>query len=191
MFAIIYSLISHVQFFVMKTYNNLWQDVYSYYNLLKAYVQARLHKTANPRVMEFDVNWQCNLLILMHELYAKTYNPIPFQKFILRDPKTRVICVSDFRDRIVHHALINVLGPIFEPTFIYDSFASQKGKGTLAALNRFQLFMRKVSENGRLVPKSRNANSIIGFALKADIKHYFDNVDQNILLRLIAKRVKD
>jgi hypothetical protein len=99
--------------------------------------------------------------------------------------------VSDFRDRVVHHALVNILQPIFEPRFIHDSYASRKGKGTFAALKRFNVFLRKVTKNGQLVPDSQNANAVRGYALKADIKHYFDMVDHDVLLSIIAKRVKD
>lgn len=127
----------------------------------------------------------------MRELRTKTYKPKPLQTFILRDPKTRKICVSEFRDRIVHHALVNVLQPIFEPRFIYDSYASRVGKGTSLALKRFDIFLRRATKNGKCVKETQNANDVVGFALKADIKHYFDTVDHEILFRLISKRVKD
>jgi len=67
------------------------------------------------------------------------------QTFIIRDPKTRKISKSDFRDRVVHHALVNILEPIFDKIFIYDSYANRKGKGTLEALKRFDQFKRKRS----------------------------------------------
>ncbi len=176
---------------IMKSYKHLWERLYSYDNLQEAYELAALNKTANPKVQEFADNARVNLLLLMHELFTKTYRPKPLRKFILRDPKTRLICVSEFRDRVIHHALVNVLRPIFEPRFIYDSFASQKGKGTLAAIKRFELFMRKVSENGRQLPGRKNANSIQGYVLKADIRRYFETVDHDILLTLLRKRIKD
>ncbi|MBI4448815.1 hypothetical protein HY641_02190 [Candidatus Woesearchaeota archaeon] len=165
----------------MKTYNNLFAKLCSFENLEQAYRQARKHKNNNPAVKEFEKHWKLHLCTLLRELKNQTYNPKPLKKFVLRDPKTRVICVSDFRDRIVHHALVNILQPIFEPRFITDSFASTKGKGTLPALRRFDCFKRKVSHNG----------TTSGFALKADIKHYFDTVDHQILLSMIGKRVRD
>jgi retron-type reverse transcriptase len=131
-----------------------------------AYWQARKHKTKNSKVIEFDKNWRLNLCILLGELRDKTYKPLPLKKFILRDPKTRIICVSDFRDRIVHHALVNILQPIFEPRFIFDSYASRKGKGTLPALKRFDHFTRKVTRNGKLKPNAKSNNDVISFAFK-------------------------
>jgi retron-type reverse transcriptase len=165
----------------MKTYRNLWKTLCSYENLELAYYNARKHKTLNPKVIEFDKNARLNLCILLRELYTKKYKPKPLRRFILRDPKTRTISVSNFRDRIVHHALVNVLHPIFDPRFIADSYASRKYKGTLPALKRFDIFKRKVSKNG----------TVKAYALKCDIKHYFETVDHQVLEEIISKKVED
>ncbi|MBI2147432.1 group II intron reverse transcriptase domain-containing protein [Candidatus Woesearchaeota archaeon] len=175
----------------MKTYHDLWRNIIDFDNLQIAYNSARKNKTHNPLVMEFDQHWRLNLCILLRELRDKTYKPLPLRTFVLRDPKTRIICVSDFRDRIVHHAIVNVLQPIFEKRFIYDSYASRRGKGVLQALNRFDRFKRKVTGNGRLRQNARNRNDVVGFALKADIKHYFQAVDHQVLLTCINKHIKD
>ena len=131
---------------LMKTYRRLYKQLYSWDNLEYSYRKARLHKTGNPKIQGFDKKWRLNLCILMRELRERTYTPTKLTTFILRDPKTRKICVSEFRDRIVHHALVNILQPIFESRFIYDSYASRKGKGTLEALDRFDEFKRKVAQ---------------------------------------------
>lgn len=175
----------------MKTYKKLYDQLCSYQNLELAYEKAKHHKTSTKAAIEFEKNWQPNLYALTKELKDKTYTPKPLQKFILRDPKTRTICVSDFRDRIVHHALINILQPIFEPRFIYDSYASRKGKGTLPAIKRLDKFIKKVTKNGKKIPNARNNNDVQGYALKADIKHYFDNVDHQTILNIITRRIKD
>ncbi len=175
----------------MKTYNHLYEKLYSWQNLEEAYWKARKHKTNNPRIKAFDEHWQLYLCQLFKELRTQTYTPLPLQKFILRDPKTRVICVSDFRDRIVHHALVNILQPIFEQRFIYDSYASRKDKGNLPALKRFESFLRKVTRNGKHIQDAKNNNQVMGFAFKADIRHYFDTVDHSILLNIIRRKVKD
>ena len=157
----------------------------------KAYDLARKGKLSNPKVKSFQEHEQLYLAQLFRELHEGTYKPKPLKSFILRDPKTRKICASDFRDRIVHHALINVLNPIFEPCFIYDSYASRKGKGTFAALQRFDCFKRKVSCNGSLKQIARTNNDVKGYVLKCDIKKYFDTVDQAALLQIISRRVED
>jgi len=146
-----------------------------------AFKKARRHKTNKSYVREFEKNLEENLSILRTELLLHSYNPDKLVTFILRDPKTRKISKSAFRDRIVHHALCNIIEPIFEKSFIYDSYANRKGKGTFKALQRFDHFKRKASKNN-----SRNA-----FALKADIKNYFESVDQDILLNIIKKKVTD
>jgi RNA-directed DNA polymerase len=175
----------------MKTYKNLFSQLISIENLENAYWKARKHKSRTQAVREFEKHWQMHLAVLHKELKNKNYTPKPLKTFILRDPKTRKICVSDFRDRIVHHALVNVLQPIFEPRFINDSYASMKGKGTLAAIKRFRRFFYKVTSNGKIISGNRNANAVQGYALKADIRHYFDTVDHKTLLVIIQKRVKD
>ncbi len=105
---------------IMKTHKNRYKRLYSWGNLENAYQKARSHKTGNPKIQDFGRDWRLNLCILMRELRARTYKPARLKTFILRDPKTRKICVSEFRDRVVHHALVNILQPVFEPRFIYD-----------------------------------------------------------------------
>lgn len=174
----------------MKTFNNLYHELISPENLHRAYHKARKGKTTTPAVLKFEEHLQLNLATLYRELKTKTYRPRPLKTFILRDPKTRKICVSDFRDRVVHHALVNILQPIFETRFIHDSYASRKGKGTTTALKRFETFLRRFSKNGTQ-KTGTNANHIKGFTLKADIKHYFETVNHQTLINIIAKHVKD
>jgi len=160
-------------------------------NLERAFKNARKGKTGKPYVLEFVQDLENNIERLHGELISGTYQPLPLRTFILRDPKTRKISVSDFRDRIVHHAICNVLEPIFERYFIYDSYANRKGKGSLAALERFDEFKRKVSHGGSCPPHVSDANAVKGFVLKADIRHYFDTVDHQKLLGIIGGKIKD
>ena len=156
-----------------------------------AYEKAKRRKYNKSYIIEFEKNWKYNLCVLLEQLKNKTYEPKPLRKFILRDPKTRTISVSYFGDRIIHHALINMLEQIFEPIFIHDSYASRKGKGTLKAIERFDYFKRKVSKNGMLIKNARNKNEVKGYVLKADIKKYFESVDIEILIKIIETKVKD
>lgn len=148
-------------------------------NLERAYERARRRKTYKPYVKAFEEHLSDNLGDLQADLVTQTYRPKPLKTFILRDPKTRRISKSDFRDRIVHHAICNVIEPIFDKTFIYDSCANRKGKGTLKAIQRFDTFKRKASRN------FTRPCSI----LKADVKHYFDTVNHAILLELLARKI--
>ncbi|MDO8564199.1 MAG: reverse transcriptase domain-containing protein [Nanoarchaeota archaeon] len=177
----------------MKTHKNLYKELCSSENLERAYQKARKGKSKKESVQEFDTNTQENLTTLQKELQELRYKPLPLKRFIVRDPKTRVIHASAFQDRIVHHALINLLEPIFEKIFIHDSYASRKGKGTHPAIKRFDAFKRKVSKNGAAVRGGGGGdrNRVQGYCLKADIKRYFDTVDHTILLRLLAQRIQD
>jgi len=164
-----------------KTYNNLYEKIISLENLIIAHKKARKHKTKKDYVIEFESDLQNNLLQIHKELEYQTYLPEPLKTFILRDPKTRKISKSAFRDRIVHHALIRILEPIFEKSFIYDSCANRIRKGNLFALKRFDQFKRKVSKN----------NTRECFVLKADVKHYFEEVNHEILLKILGRKIKD
>ncbi len=175
----------------MKTYNNLYFQLISYENLEKAFKKARKGKSLKGYVIEFEKNLKENLNSLKNELGDFTYKPKPLKKFTVRDPKTRIIHASDFRDRIVHHALCNIIEPIFDKKFIYDSYANRKGKGVRQAIKRFDYFKRKISINGAKINAADFDNVVLGHVLKADIRHYFDNIGHEILIKTINRIIKD
>ena len=165
----------------MKSCNNFYEKIASYNNLNLAYEKARINKSKKDYVIDFEKNLNINIKSLRTELLLNYYQPMPLKTFILRDPKTRKISKSDFRDRVIHHALVNVIEPIFDKTFIYDSCANRKGKGTSFAIKRFEKFQRKVTKN----------YSSGGYCFKADIKHYFQEVNHDILISIIKRKIKD
>ena len=165
----------------MKTYKNLYEKIISIDNLIRAYRKARKGKTKKNYVIEFEKDTIGNLFKIHNELKTQKYQPKPLKTFILRDPKTRKISKSDFRDRIVHHALIRIIETIFDKTFIYTNCANRKNKGTLFTIKRFEEFHRKITKN--LTSKA--------FCLKADIKHYFQEINHNILISIIEKKIRD
>jgi retron-type reverse transcriptase len=114
------------------------------------------------------------LLRLKEEIIGGTYRTGGFQHYKIYDPKERLISVAPFRDRVVHHALVSVLEPVYESVFIHDSYATRKGKGTHAAIKRAQAFLRQ----------SR-------YYLKADIKKHFENMDHDVLLSTVSRKIKD
>ncbi len=160
---------------------DLYDTLCSYDNLFLAYKKARKRKTTKSYVVEFEKNLKENLLLLRSELLLHCYNPKPLVNFTIHEPKTRKISKSDFRDRVVHHALCNIIEPIFEKSFIYDSYTNRIGKGTLKALQRFDFFKRKASRNHK--EKC--------YIFKADIQKYFENVEHEILLSIIKKRISN
>lgn len=143
----------------MKTHKRLYEKLCSEENLILAYEKAKKGKSKKDSIIEFNKNIDENLNKLQKELIELSYNPNPLRRFIVRDPKTRTIHVSAFKDRIVHHMIVNILEPIFEKIFIYDSYASRKDKGAHAAVARFDNFKRKVSQNGRVVRGGANVKN--------------------------------
>lgn len=102
----------------------MYEKLCSYENILLAFEKSSRGKTRKPYVIKFKKNLNENLLKIQEELKNQTYKPKPLKTVIIGNPKTRKISKSKYRDRVVHHILINIIGPIFEPTFIYDSFAN-------------------------------------------------------------------
>ncbi|MEK6903489.1 MAG: reverse transcriptase domain-containing protein [Nanoarchaeota archaeon] len=164
----------------MKTYNNVWNLLCSCQNLKHAFLKARRRKSKKIYVKEFEKNLQDNVGQLQIDLLFHAYKPRLLETFIICDPKTRKISKSDFRDRIVHHALCNIIEPIFDKNFIHDSYANRKKKGTLKAVQRFDQFKRKILNK-----------KLDGYVLKADIKHYFEEINHNVLLKIIQRKIRD
>ncbi|OIO41625.1 hypothetical protein COU56_04770 [Candidatus Pacearchaeota archaeon CG10_big_fil_rev_8_21_14_0_10_31_9] len=165
----------------MTNYKDIYKLINNYENLLLAWQNAKKGKTKRRYVKRFQKDLKENLLKLQEELISQTYQPCALKTFILRDPKTRKISKSAFRDRVVHHSLCLHIAPTFEREFIYDSHANQIGKGTLKAIERFDIFKRKVSKN--------NARKC--YVLKADIKHYFEEIDHQTLIEIVRRKIKD
>ncbi len=166
---------------------DMYSTLCSHDNLVLAWQKARKRKTLKEYVIVFELDLESNLKQLKYELESFTYKPAELTNFIVSDPKTRTISSSHFRDRVIHHAVCNVIGPSLEKGFIYDSFANQKHKGTHLAIKRLEKFLRKVYIK-RTSPFGIGDS---GFALKADIRHYFDTVDHEILLHIISRKIKD
>ena len=164
-----------------KENKNLYSQIYGLKNLALAFKKAKKGKTKRRYIKRFQKNLRKNLLKLKEELMAQSYKPHPLKTFIIRDPKTRKISKSAFRDRVVHHALCNIIVSDFEKNFIYDSHANQIGKGPLKAIQRFDKFKKKVSRN----------NTRKCFIFKADIKHYFEEINHNILMNILKRKIND
>lgn len=160
---------------------SMYEKLCSLDNLELAFKKARKRKTLKWYVMEFEKNLNDNLKQLQEELLSFSYMPLPLKTFIINDPKTRKISKSNFRDRVMHHALCNIIEPIFQKSFIHDSFANQINKGTLKAIERFDYFKRKVSLN----------NTKTCYLLKSDIKQYFETVDHEVMFSILKRKIID
>ena len=111
-------------------------------DLVKAARQAQRGKRSRENVIEFNFNLENELVQLQSELMSKTYQPGQYRTFEIVESKRRMISAAPYRERVVHHALCKVIAPIFERTFIHDSYANRGGFGTHRALRRFTGFLR-------------------------------------------------
>ena len=154
---------------------------FGFKQLHKSYIKCRKNKRNTINALKFEQNLEENLLELGHELKSKIYKPKRSVCFTVIKPKPREIFAADFRDRIVHHLIVEYLEKIFEPKFICDSYACRKNKGTHKAVNRLQKFMRKATLN----------NKKRAYYLQLDLHNFFMSIDKNILFSMIKKHVKD
>lgn len=129
----------------------------------------------------FAFNLEANIFDLHQDLLEKRWRPDPYQAFYVRDPKLRHIHKASVRDRVLYHAVFRVLYPIFDPLFIHDSYSCRQGKGTHAGVRQLERYLRKASDNYRRPL----------YALKCDVKKFFDSISHARLLGLIQKRVDD
>lgn len=159
-----------------------WKDdLLSFENLYRCYLKCRKNKRNTINALKFEVNAEENLFNLAEELRSKTYQPSRSVCFIVERPKMREIVAADFRDRVAHHLLVERLETIYEPIFIFDSYACRKDKGLHKAIERVREFIRMGGNNGR---------KKLHF-LHLDIKNFFMTIDKTILYELLRKKVKD
>lgn len=160
----------------MKTHKNLFGRICELENLYKAYLKARKGKNDMAEVIRFTYYLEQDLIELQSQLIDGTYNMGKYRNFKVYEPKERLISALPFRDRVVHHAIHNLIEPIFDKIFICDTYACRKGKGTHKGIKKLQGFLKK--------QKNR-------YALKCDISKYFQSVDHDILKSIIRRKISD
>jgi len=158
----------------MKQYTGLWKKITSFNNLYRASRNAVKGAKRTAEVQEFLYNLEYELLLLKKELLTETYLPSAYRTFTIFDPKQRIISAAPFRDRVLHHAVCDVIQPVLENIFSESSYACRKGKGTHRALKRATSLMRKND-----------------FFLKCDVRKFFNSVDHEFLKHFLEKRFKE
>ena len=143
-------------------------------NLLLAFRNAARGKRGKPGVAAFEHRLEDNLLQIQRELRQQTYQPGGYVSFLIHDPKRRLISAAPFHDRVVHHALCNLIEPLFERGFIDDSYANRAGKGTHRACDRCQQYARKFR-----------------YILQLDVRQFFPSIDHAILLQILQRKLTD
>lgn len=158
----------------MKRYGALWQKLVSWENLVLAARKARRGKRSRVSVQAFSFAEEDQLLRIQRELETGTFRPGEFRTHWVKHPKPRLISAAPYRDRVMHHALMNLLEPILDRHFHPDSYACREGKGAHAAADRLQKHMR--------------CNR---YALQCDVRKFFPSIDHEILKGTFRRLIKD
>jgi retron-type reverse transcriptase len=163
-----------------KSFSCLWEHVIDFENLYRAFKAASVGKRYRWESLKFKNNLEENLITLQNELIWNLYKPEPYRQFLVFEPKQRLISAPTFRDRVVHHALSQVIEPIFENRFINETFACRVGRGTHAAMYYTRKCTRKaLREWGGY------------YVLKGDVSRFFPSVDRDILRHIIQRNISD
>ena len=165
----------------MKIYNNLFDKIIYPENLFLAWGTFKIDKKNKDDVQKFEWQLEKNIFRLHRKLRDKTYKHGPYVGFYIHDPKRRHIHKASVRDRVLHHAVFSIINPIFEETFIYTSFSCRVNYGTHKGVEALERSLRTIARNG-----TRPC-----FALKCDIRKFFNTVDHDILLSILKKRIID
>lgn len=157
---------------MVQRHDDLFGQIVTFRALHDATYKAVRGKRAKPGAAAFMARLEAELLRLERELNDGHYRSGRYLEIMVRDPKRRLVSAAPFRDRVVHHALFSVIGPIFERGFIDDTFANRKGKGTHRAVARYEHF------------RDRHQ-----YVLRADIRLYFPSIDHDILKKDLRRRI--
>jgi len=158
----------------MKRIGYVFDDFVSFSNLWLAWRKAYKGSHMAYSTKEFYFNAEKEVLRLQEQLISGIYHPEGFHTFQIYDPKERTISVAPFRDRVVHHAIVNILEPVYERCFDDHSYATRKGKGTHKAILQAQKYLRSHR-----------------WFLKMDVSKYFDSIDHQILKNTLQRKFKD
>ncbi len=165
----------------MRVFTNLFSNLVNIENLFFAWEGFKKDKKKKEDILEFEKIMETEIFKLHRELISYTYRHSGYIGFYISDPKRRHIHKAIVRDRILHHAVMNILYPLYDKIFIHNSFSCRVGKGTHKGVDAMRSMLLKASNN--------NTKNV--FILKCDIQKFFDSVDHNILIRILRERIKD
>ncbi|MBQ0051264.1 MAG: hypothetical protein KBT11_04265 [Treponema sp.] len=158
----------------MKRADNLFEQITDLDNLKSAYIKALKGKRYTPAALIYGRRLDENLYQLKTQLESEIYNHGKYRQFKIYDPKERVITAASFEDRIIHHAVMLILEPVFEKQFVFHMYACRKGKGSHKAVEYASKQARQCE-----------------YFLKLDVRKYFDNVDHDVLKTKLRRIIKD
>lgn len=164
-----------------KTYKDLFDQIIQFDHLYSSYISARKGKRRKLPCRTFEQDLEGNIISIQNDLIWGTYKTGGYKEFYVHEPKTRkVVALHLFRDRVVQHAIMKVIEPIWESRFISDSYACRISKGTHKGADKVQIMMRRCLKNHGKI-----------FALKADIRRYFASISHEKLKNLLRQRISD
>lgn len=158
----------------MKRVGNLMDQIADYDNIQLAFVKSSRGKQAKQEVVEFRNNYDENIIDIRKSLLSGDIQVGNYSYFKIYDPKERLICAASFRERVIHHAIMNVCHQYFDRNLIYDTYATRIGKGVYKALE-----------------KAKHAASKYQYVAKLDFRKYFDSIDHEVLKEKLARLFKD
>lgn len=161
----------------MKRHGYLFEEAFTKENLYQAYLNASRHKHKKRACFNFERRLARNLDRLYEAIHDGTYKPQPYYTFTVYEPKARKIYAPSFCDLVVQHAIYRVIYPIFNPTFIDQSFACRIGRGTHKAANYAQSALQ--------------AAPVGSYSIKLDIRKFFYRIDRDVLRKQIERKIKD
>ena len=161
----------------MRRIGNLYNKIYDLDNLYLAYSKAKQGKSKTKGVLQFEKDLDENVLRIQKELMEETYTTSEYNVFVIRDPKERTIYSLPFRDRVVQHAIMNILENIWTSVFISHSYSSIKGKGIHGAWMHIRRDLKNRKETI--------------YCLKMDITKFYPSIDHSIMKQIIRKKIKD
>jgi len=153
--------------------------IFSWQNIYQAYCDCRESKRGTASALKFEWALERNIFSLQKELIARTYFPGRSICFVVIKPKPREIFAADFRDRIVHHILINQLEEIGERIFVFDSFSCRPGKGTHSTIKRLRKFIGSITRNYQQK----------AFYAQLDVSGFFMGINHQILCRILKEEI--
>lgn len=161
----------------MKRIGNLYTKIYDLDNLCFAYNKAKTGKSKSKGVIQFESDLDNNILQIQKELIEQTYITSEYNVFTIRDPKERTIYSLPFRDRVVQHAIMNIIESLWTSVFISQSYSSIKGKGIHGAWKHIRRDLKNWKQTQ--------------YCLKMDITKFYPSINHHIMKQIIRKKIKD
>lgn len=158
----------------MKRAGNLIQKIADTDNIMLAFYKAMRGKRMSHEVLSFEKNFEENILELRDEILSGNVNVGEYEYFYIEDPKLRLICAASFKERVLHHAIMDVCHQYFERNLIETTYATRPKKGVYQAIDRARVAMRKYK-----------------YVAKFDFRKYFDSISHQILNKKLERLFKD